>query len=97
MAGAKGIVKESLLLENGGHILLSNEWVRSLLSRMGFVKRIVSTSGKILESVSDIVKMEDIPCELILYCDQTDVWLLSSCSWTMEKKGMKRVALSGTD
>lgn len=113
VAGAKGIVKahnKSLLVENGGHIQINKEWARSLLSRMGFVKRKVSTSAskyttanfeqvklEFLRSLSDMVKMEDIPCELILNCDQTGVRLVPSCSWTMEKKGTKRVSLSGTD
>ena len=113
IAGAKGIVSaqdKSLLVENGGHILLNKEWARSLLSRMGFVKRKVSTSAskytstnfeqvktEFLASVSDIVKMEDIPCELILNCDQTGVRIVPSGNWTMDKKGAKRISISGAD
>ena len=47
VAGATGIViakDRSLLAENGGHISLTPAWARSLLVRMGMVKRKASTS-----------------------------------------------------
>ena len=74
------------------------------------MKRKVSTSAskytattfeqvktEFLDSISDIVKMENIPCELILNSDQTGVRLVPSCNWTMDNKGVKRVSISGID
>ena len=77
---------------------------------MGYVKRKASTSASkytvqdfekakadFLSSVATIVHMESIPAALILNCDQTGIRLVPSSNWTLEKKGVKRVALSGCD
>ena len=45
-----GIVKNfnaNLLESNGGHIFCNHEWVKGLLSRMGYVKRRMNTKLKI--------------------------------------------------
>lgn len=113
VAGAKGIVlasDKSLLVENGGHVVLNKYWARSLLARMGYVKRKVSTAASkltvdnfeklkadFLTSIVDIVEMEEIPLELILNSDQTGIRLVPSANYTLEKKGSKRVGLSGVD
>jgi len=42
MASAEGIVihhDSNLLASNGGHITISKDWAKSLLHRMGYVKR----------------------------------------------------------
>ena len=41
------------------------------------------------------VEMEEIPPELILNWDQTGIRLVPSSSWTMEKRGVKRVEMVG--
>ena len=41
--------------------------------------------------------MEDIPSSLIINWDQTAVQVVPSCSWTMEKKGTKRIEVAGID
>ena len=79
MAAAEGIVQNSdskLLAKNGGNIVISKHWAKSLLVRMGFVKRRVTTKAK--ESVNEfeehkvqflfdakaIIEMEGIPDSL---------------------------------
>ena len=44
-----------------------------------------------------VVKMEDIPNELIVNWGQTAMKLVPSGSWTMEKKGTKQVEISAVD
>ena len=49
MAAAEGIVQNSdsqLLAKNGGNIVISTHWSKSLLAHMGFVKRRVTTKAK---------------------------------------------------
>lgn len=112
VAGAMGIV-ESLdrtrLVENGGDIFLSRSWAKSLLKRMKFTKRRATTKCGIspqvfrevktqfLQDVIDIVKMEDIPPQLIFNWDQTGLHLVPSSSWTMARKGSKRVEMKGME
>ena len=46
IAGAKGIIlniDKTCLSEYGGHLNLTRAWAKSLLTRMGFVKRHVMT------------------------------------------------------
>ena len=50
MGAAEGIVSyhdASKLSSHGGHIEITKSWAKSILRRMGFVKRKCSTSGKI--------------------------------------------------
>ena len=49
ITAARGIVSardRSLLVENGGHIALSETWAQSLFRRMGMVKRKATTKKK---------------------------------------------------
>ena len=43
----------------------------------------------------EIVKLEEIPIDLIFNWDQTGLNLVPVSSWTMEAKGSKRVAIQG--
>ena len=50
LAAAEGIITardQSLLVQNGSHIKLTKSWAKSLLKRMGYVKRKCSNDGKI--------------------------------------------------
>ena len=70
---------------NGGPIKLTKSWGKSLLNRMGFVKRRASTSAKVsLSNFNDLkaqflfdiminVRMDEIPHQLIIYWDQTAI------------------------
>ena len=50
IAAGTGLVRKkdsNLLAKNGGHIALTRDWARSLLDRMGFVKRKANTKVKV--------------------------------------------------
>ena len=76
---------------------------------MGYSRRRANSKSKILPhdflyikeqfliDIKSVVKMEDIPDELIFNWDQTAMKLVPSASWTMEKRGTKRVEISGID
>ena len=59
IAVGTGIVMNSnanLLVANSGHIDLTNNWEKYLLSRMGFVKRRVNTKAKVTVEYFDELK-----------------------------------------
>ena len=102
LACAEGIVKNhdsNLLAANGGHLVLTSNWGKSLLRRMGFVKRRVSTTAKItvanfeqvkaqfLLDIKVSIEMDEIPPALIinLHVDQTGIHYVPAGSRTMEK------------
>ena len=86
MAPARGILlscDRSKLVEFEGHVELNRHWAYSLLSRMKFVQRKVTTAKSkhsiadsaelkeaFLNDVVATVQMEEIPAELILNGDQ---------------------------
>ncbi len=96
MACAEGIVhnKDSnLLSSNGGYISLTKDWGKSLLRRMGLVKRKASTKSKVnfeelkeqyLLDIKACVEMDEVPDELIINWDQTGIQYLHG-QW--RKKG----------
>ena len=80
MAAATAIVKKAdrnLLADNGGLIIITSNWAKSLLHRMNFVKKRGSSTAKLsvtnFEAVKEqfvldvnaVVEMEDIPPELV--------------------------------
>ena len=102
IACAEAIVKRvnnKLLKDNGGPIDLSKTWAKSLLQRIGYVKRKASTSAKgepshfeelkeqYLLDIKAAVEITDIPMDLIMNWDHTGVNIVSSSQWTMEKRG----------
>ena len=112
MACAEGVVMHhdsNLLAINGGHITITKDWAKSLLFRMGYVKRRVSTSAKLLPEDFDewkeqflydtkvLVNYEEIPDSLVINWDHTGIKYIPVSSWTMEKEGTKRVEILGID
>ena len=111
MAAARGIVltcDRSTLVEFGGHVHLSRHWAYSLLHRMKFVQRKVTTAKskhavaefeklkkQFLDDVVATVEKEEISLELILNWDQTGIKIVPGTTWTMHQQGAKRVELSG--
>ena len=75
----------NLLAINGGHITIRKDWVKSLLCRMGYVKRRVSTSAKVTPQDFDGRKKQflydakvqvnflEIPDSLVVNWDHTGV------------------------
>ena len=111
LGAARGIIlktNRTLLAENGGHVVLTKDWAKTLKQRMGFVKRRGTTSKskslveqfdelkvQFLDDVVTTVAVEEIPPELILNWDQTGLNIVPSSSWTMDQRGAKRVELTG--
>ena len=110
ISSAEGIVKRhdsNLLQVNGGHVVFTKYWAQNLLVRMGFRKRKASTTAKV--SVADFVarkeqflfdihvlrELEQIPEELVINWDHTDLNYVPVSNWTMEKEGAKRVEIGG--
>lgn len=61
IAAAKGIIgarKPELLVEHGGHIEVTKAWTKSLLLRMGYIKRKGSNAGKV--SVSHFEDIQEV-------------------------------------
>lgn len=87
IASAKGIIRKldrTLLSDNGGHVDLTRGWAKSFLSRMGFVKRRVTTKSsrmtvenfneikeQFLADIRAVVELESVSPELIFNWDQT--------------------------
>lgn len=112
LAGAKGIVgslDRTRLVEYGGDITLTTSWAKSFLKRMNFTRRRATTKCGIpphvfrdvkkefLRNVIDVVKMEEIPSQLIFNWDQTGLHLVPASNWTMARKGSKRVEMKGIE
>ena len=112
-AAARGILRKcnrSMLAENGGPIQLNRHWAHSLLKRMKFVQRKATTSmskhtmtnfkeqkRKFLSDIATTVEMEEIPGELVLNWDQTGIRLVPSSTWTMERRGERRIEMIGVN
>jgi len=112
LAIAKGIIlanDRTLLKENGGTVELGYKWCESLSNRIGFVKRKATTSkpvlapGLILEightfyhDINEIIKAHHIPPQMIINIDQTPLPFVLISKYTLEKRGAKRISVSGT-
>ena len=112
IACATGILRRrnsNLLAVNGGHVVLTKEWARNILHRLGYVKRKSNSKAKVipddftqlksnfLADIHAIVEMEEIPPALTLNWDHTGLKYVPVSSWTMAKEGSKRVEISGID
>ena len=101
--------EKSSLHEFGGPITLNKDWAIGVLRRMQFTKRRANSKAKVLPSnfeeikeqflmdIKSLVVMEDIPKELLINWDQTAMKIVPSSSWTMEKRGTKRVEIAAID
>ena len=95
-----GLLKydKSLLSDFRGPIELNKEWAHSVLRRMGFSKRRANSKSKLtpdnfadakqifLIDIYSVIKMEEIPEQLIVNWDHTAMKIVPSTSWTMEKR-----------
>ena len=111
IAVGMGVVGKQVrpLLMEGGSLQLTKNWAKSILHRMGFVNRRGNTKAKVaieqlealkIQYLFDIkvtVEMTEIPSELVINWDQTGIKIVPVLSWTMEKKGAKRVEVAGVD
>ena len=110
MAAATAIVRRhdrNLLAENGGSVTITKTWAKSLLHRMGYVKRRGSSTAKMtvtdFEATKElflldyraIVEMEEIPPELVFNWEHTGISIVPGSLWTMDLKSSKRVEIVG--
>ena len=110
IAAARGILLKldrGKLAEFGGSVVLTKDWAKSLMARMGYVKRRGTTKCKMsadnfeakkatfLDEVLSTIVLEEIPPQMVFNWDQTGLNLVPSSSWTMEVKGAKRVEIAG--
>ena len=112
MAVGEGIVMgrdANLLACNGGSIVLTKEWARYVLQRMGMVKHRANTKTKVtvedfeelkklfLLDVRNIVQMDEVPAQLIINWDQTGIDYVPASNWTMEQVGLNQIEIIGKD
>ena len=112
MAAAVGIMSSrdvTKLSSHGGYVNITKTWAKSLLNRMGYVKRKCSNAGKIspiqfaeiqevfLADIKAQVLMNDIPDELIINWDQTGLPLVPTGEWTMHRAGEKIIPIANSD
>ena len=112
MAVGEGIVKSddsNKLMCNGGHLCITKSWAKSLLNRLGYVKRRGSSKAKVtvtefdayksqfVYDIETIMEMEEIPKELIINWDHTGIHYVPVSNWTMAKQGSKRIEIFGSE
>lgn len=112
MAVAEGVLLSkdpSKLGSNGGQIVITKAWAKSILGRMGYRKRKGTNAGKIsvahfeevkeyfLADIKAEVLMNDIRDELIINWDQTPLHILPTGDWTMHQAGEKIIPIANID
>ena len=105
MAVAEGIVKNhdsNLLKCNGGHILLTKNWAKSLLHRLGYVKRPASSKAKVSvpefeahkdQFAFDVKSIIEIPKELVINWDHTGIHYVPEKTGPWPKKDPRGLKL----
>ncbi|WAR07101.1 hypothetical protein MAR_017059 [Mya arenaria] len=111
-AAAEGIMKKYArhkLRQFGGHVAVEKSLARSILRRMGFVKRkgtkATKTLSADLEDIKDtfvskvqgMIQEHHIPDSLVLNFDQTGCHMVQGGEWTMEERGSAKVTIAGLD
>ena len=112
IAAAQGIIEakdRTLLVENGGSINLTRTWAKSLMHRMGFVRRAATTQAKrqvtsekyqhvraqYLREIAGMVAVHKIPSQLVINWDQTPVDVAPSINDPcMAQEGSRRVGVA---
>ena len=74
------VMKDRKFMACGGQDVLSKDWAKYVLHRMGLVKRRSSTKAKVVvedfeelkkQFLQDIKQMDEIPADLVINFDQT--------------------------
>ena len=99
----------TVLVQYGGHVSLTMDWACSILIRMGYVKRKDTTKANtklpkcvylrlkasFLRETVSIMKIHNIPPELIIDLDETGLQLVPVGDWIVAPEGSKRVEIAG--
>ena len=111
-AAAEGILKKFAkhrLRQFGAPVVIDKSLARSILRRMGFVKRKGTKATKTLPSdfaaiqqgyvskVEKFVRDHAIPDSLVLNFDQTGCHMVPGGEWTMEERGTDQITIAGLD
>ena len=112
MATARGILKDQnsgLLAEHGGSVNITKTWAKSLLNRIGWVKRkgtkaarkvpanIEEIKEDFLKRVATKVTEHSIPPSMVVNFDETGVNVVPTSNWTLHAQGSKQVPITGID
>ena len=102
-------IAKRIVADNGGTSELGNKLCESIAKRIGFVKRkataakpiiapgLISEAGHTLyHSVNGIVKVHELPPEVVINIDQTYLPFILTSKYTLEEKGLSRVSVPGT-
>lgn len=112
LAAAEGCLlgrDRTVLVEYGVHVSLTMDWARSLLIRIGYVKRKATTKANtklqedeflrlktsFLQEIVAIVRSHKIPLELVINRDETGLQLVPVGNWTVAPEGSRRVEVAG--
>ena len=107
MAAAQGIMQKftrNRLVQNGGHIMITQAWAKSFLKRLGFTKRKGTKAVKKLPTgFCDRLHRARESCSrrtfgtTVLNWDQTGCSVVPGGDWTMEECGSRQVKITGLD
>ena len=94
----------NILTDVHGETKLTNNRVKDLLRRLGFVKQKACSQSKInVEDFDKVIKdflktiviMDEIPEELVITFDQTALNCVPATPWIMKEQGTKRIEVIG--
>ncbi|XP_057303392.1 uncharacterized protein LOC130640840 [Hydractinia symbiolongicarpus] len=107
-AAAKALISRNPQFELG-HIKIDNSWAKSLFKRMGFKKRMKTTSKVeitegakkecellFLHDIVSTIEQHSIPHQLVMNLDQTALKFVPRMNHTMAKKGSSSVPIVGS-
>ena len=112
MATARGILKDQnsgLLAEHGGSVNITKSWAKSLLNRIGWVKRngtkaaskvpanLKEIKEDFLKRVATTVTEYSIPPSMVVNFDETGVTIVPTSNQTLHAQGSKQVPITGVD
>lgn len=84
--------RKKTLARFGGHIKITKHLARSILRRMGFVKRKGTKVVKTLPSkVNNVASEYSVPVSLIMNWDQSGCQLVPGGELTVDERGSKQV------
>jgi len=108
IATAKALISRNPQFELG-HIKIDYSWTKSLFKRMGFVKRMRTTSKVeitegakkecellFLHDIVSTIEEHNIPHQLVMNLDQTPLKFVPRMNHTMAKKGSSSVPIVGS-
>ena len=108
--GTDIVMKDRKFMAYGGEdVVLSKDWAKYVLHRMGLVKYRSSTKAKVdvnnfeelkkqyLLDINNVIQMDEISAELVINFDRTAINYVPVSCWTMEKEGNKHVEIIGKD